>query len=233
VSLRPTDGGAALKLGPGWALDLSPDAKWVLAGQENMPDLLLLPIGPMPARKLVLGGFDVEYARFFHDGNRVAFSGRHPDDKKYHFYTMLLDAGPPVLMSTVGILGHESFEVSFDDRFLATMDLDEILTLYPTDGGSPIPLSELGKEAEPVAWTPEGHLWVRTARLREMPSRIFLFDVTKRRVLGERAFSLTDATGVLSVLHVLSTPDAGAIAFDYQRVLGHLYLLDGLAPPLR
>jgi hypothetical protein len=36
-------------------------------------------------------------------------------------------------------------EVSRDDRFVAAQDLDEILTLYPLDGGSPIPLPELGK----------------------------------------------------------------------------------------
>jgi hypothetical protein len=91
-------------------------------------------------------------------------------------------------------------------------------------------LHDNGKIAEAVAWTPEGHLWVRAARLQGLPTRIFLYDVTKRRVLGERAFSLNDATGVLAVNRVLGTPDAGALAFDYERVLGHLYLLDGLAP---
>jgi hypothetical protein len=232
VNLRPTDGGAALKVGPGYAFDLSPDNKWVLAWQEGAPDLVLLPVGPVPARKLVMtADLDINEARFFHDDNRIAFSGRRPDDKGFHFYTMSLDVGPPVVMSDVAVFGHELFKVSLDDRFFAAMGLDLILTLYPTDGGPPIALSELGTFAEAVAWTPEGHLWVRAARLRGLPTRIFLYDVTKRRVLGERAFSLNDATGVLAVNRVLSTPDAGALAFDYERVLGHLYLLDGLAPP--
>jgi len=116
---------------------------------------------------------------------------------------------------------------------LAAMGLDLMLTLYPTDGGPPIALRELGTLAEAVAWTPEGHLWVRAARFRGLPTRIFLYDITKRRVLGERAFSLNDATGVLAVNRVRGTPDAGALAFDYERVLSQLYLLDGLAPPLR
>jgi eukaryotic-like serine/threonine-protein kinase len=233
VSLRPTDGGAALKLGPGYAYDLSPDAKWVLGWQEGSPELVLLPVGPLPARKLVMTAeLDINEARFFYGGNRIAFNGRRSDEKEYHFYTMSLDGGPPVVMSDVAVFGHELFKISLDDRFLAAMGLDLILTLYPTDGGPPIALNELGKFAEAVAWTPEGHLWVRTARLRRLPTRIFLYDVTKRRVLGERAFSLNDATGVLAVDHVLGTPDAGALAFDYERVLGHLYLLDGLAPPL-
>jgi eukaryotic-like serine/threonine-protein kinase len=233
VSLRPTDGGAALKLGPGYAFDLSPDAKWVLAWQEGSADLVLLPVGPVPARKLVVGDMDLNDARFFHDGNRIAFSGRHPDDKRYNFYTMSLDGGAPVVMSNVAVFGHNLFEVSLDDRFLAAMGLDLILTVYPTDGGPPTALSELGTFAEAVAWTPEGNLWVRVGRFRGLPTRILLYDVTRRRVLGERPFSLNDATGVLSVNRVLGTPDAGALAFDYERVLGHLYLLDGLDPPRR
>jgi len=52
-------------------------------------------------------------------------------------------------------------------------------------------------------------------------------------VLKERPFSLNDATGILAVAQTRGTPDVAAIAFDYERVLGHLYLLDGLDPPRR
>jgi hypothetical protein len=229
MSVRPTDGSAPLKLGPGFALALSPDAKWVLAEQEGRSELVLLPIGPEPARYLAVDGMLVNDGRFFHDGNRIVFDGRHREDKQYRLYTMSLDGGTPVVMSDVGVFGHDLFQVSLDDLFVAAVSLDEILTLYPTDGGPPVPLRGLGKNAEAVAWTPEGHLWVRQRRLRELPSRILLYDVAHQRVLGERAFSLNDATGILAVFHTHSTPDAGAIAFDYERVQGHLYVLDGLA----
>jgi eukaryotic-like serine/threonine-protein kinase len=234
INLRPTDGGAPLKLGLGTALALSPDAKWVLAvAQADSHDLTLLAVGPDVPRKLAVGDMIVNNARFFYDGNHIAFIGRHPQDKQYHLYKMSLDGGTPAPISDFGVFGFDHFEVSRDDRFIAAHNPDEILTLYPTDGGTPVPLSEFGKNTEAVAWTTEGNLWVRPRRLLELPSRILLYDIRARRVLGERPFSLNDATGVFSVFRSLSTPDGGAVAFDYHRVLGHLYLLDGLAPPLR
>jgi eukaryotic-like serine/threonine-protein kinase len=231
ISLRPTDGSAPLQFGPGSAMALSPDGKWVLAQHEESEDLLLLPVGPMTPRKLAVGDMYVNEARFFHDGNRIVFVGRHQHkDERYLIFAMSLDGGMPVAMSDAGVFGHGMIEISPDERFVVALDPYTILTLYPTDGGPPVPLSDLGALAEAVAWTPEGRLWVRTEPYRGLPKRILLYDVTQRRVLGEHAFSMNDATGVLAVAHARSTPDAGAVAFDYERVLGHLYLLDGLAP---
>jgi serine/threonine protein kinase len=232
MSLQPTDGGAPLKLGPGSAQDLSADSKWVLATQGEHNDFVLLPVGPETPRQFRVPGFDIASARFFHDGRRIAFVGRQPAAKQFDFYATSLAGGPPMALSDAGVFGYEWFDISLDDRFLAAMGLDEMLTVYPTDGGSPIPLTGLGKDAEAVAWTPEGHLWVRVRRMRELPSQILLYDISKRQVLAVHPFSLNEATGVLAVFHARGTPDAGAIAFDYERVLGHLYLLDGLAPPL-
>jgi eukaryotic-like serine/threonine-protein kinase len=232
INLQPTDGSPPLKLGPGAALALAPDSKWVLA-QQDSDDMVLLPVGPMAPRKLGVGDMEVNQAGFLHDGNRIAFIGRHQKDPEYSLFTMPLDGGTPVAVSDAGVFGHELIQISPDDRLVATMDVRGTLTLYPLDGGAPVPLTDLGDLAEAVAWESPGLLWVRPKPYRELPNRILLYDVTERRVLRERAFSINDAMGILAVEHTLSTPDAGAIAFDYERVLGHLYLLDGLFGPRR
>jgi eukaryotic-like serine/threonine-protein kinase len=232
INLQPTDGAPPLKLGPGTALALSPDAKWVLA-QEGTDDMVLLPVGPLAPRKLGVGDMEVNQAGFLHDGNRIAFVGRHQKDPAYSLFVMPLDGGTPVAFSDAGVFGHELIQISPDDGFVAAMDAHGMLTLYPLDGGAPVPLSDLGDLAEAAAWESPRLLWVRPQPYRELPKRILLYDVAERRVLGERAFSLNDAIGILAVEHTLSTPDAGAIAFDYDRVIGHLYLLDGLLGPRR
>jgi hypothetical protein len=232
MNLRPTDGGAPLQLGSGHADDLSPDSKWVLAEAADSTALLLVPVGPQSSKKLVVSGLvDIADARFFHDGKRIVVLGRRHEEDRFHLYTVSLDGGPPVAMSDADVFPWEAVYVSRDDRFVAAFDSDEMLTVYPTDGGPPLSLTELGKGVQVVAWSPEGHLWVRPHYLRELPIQILLYDVTNRRVLQERPFSLNDATGVLAVFTALSTPDAGAIAFQYERQLGNLYLLDGLDPP--
>jgi hypothetical protein len=229
IYLRPTSGGVPLKLGPGWPMALSPDAKWVLATSADTKNAVtLLPVGPAAPRTFSVAGLETFGAAFFHASGQLVLKGRPPDDKYVHLYTLPLDGGSPVAMSDAGVFEWYSPSVSRDDRFVAAWDLDEMLTLYPTDGGSPVPLTEMGKYAEAVAWTPEGHLWVRPGILQDVPNRILLYDVTDRRVLEQRPFSLNDATGILAVTRARGTPDAASIVFCYERVLGHLFLLDGL-----
>jgi hypothetical protein len=201
--------------------------------ENDSADLLLLPVGPDVPRNLAVGDLMVTRARFLHGDNDIVFMGRHPQDKQFHLYKMSLNGGPPVAISDFGVWGYDALQVSSDDRLITTLNPEEILTVYPADGGSPLPLDELGEFAEAVAWSPEGHLWVRPRKFRELPSRILLYDITARRVMQERPFSLNDATGVSAVFRAFGTPDGRAIAFDYPRELGHLYLLDGLAPALR
>jgi len=232
ASLGPTDGGPPLKLGTGAALALSPDAKWVLAQDNDSTDLTLLSVGPERPRTLATG-MTVAAARFFHDGHHIVFTGQRAGEKQLHLYAMSLDGGTPVALSQAGIPWMERILVSRDGRFVAVRAADEVLTLYPTDGGPAVPLSELGKDVQAVAWNPEGHLWVRPQFQRELPSRILLYDFTRRRMLQDRRFSLNDSAGVLAVSNAASTPDARAIAFEYERVLGHLFLLDGLGAPRR
>src|SRR5262249_32924446 len=172
---------------------------------------------------------EVTAADFFHDGNRAVLTGRPPGSKEAHLYVLPLDGGSPVAMSDAGVFQWYYVAVSSDDRFVAAWNSDEMLTLHPTDGGTPLSFPELGKNTEAVAWAPEGNLWVRPGIIQELPNRILLYDVFNRRVLKERPFSLNDATGVLSVAQTRATPDGNAIAFDYERVIGHLYLLHGLA----
>jgi hypothetical protein len=179
-----------------------------------------------------VGGLNVQTARWLHDGKRIVFTGqRLPGvEKEFRLYVVPIEGGGPVSISDAAVRAY-FLEVSRDDRFVAARDLDEVLTLYPLDGGSPIPLPELGKDVAPVGWTRDGQLWARA--LRELPSRMVRYDVPNRRVLEERTLSPSDLTGVTQLVQVCMTPDSRAVAFDYVRTLGHLSLLDGLAPARR
>ena len=44
----------------------------------------------------------------------------------------------------------DDFEVSRDDRLAVARDLDGVVPLYPIDGGTPVPIPELGKEVVPA-----------------------------------------------------------------------------------
>ncbi|MGO8968402.1 MAG: protein kinase domain-containing protein [Myxococcaceae bacterium] len=225
--VRATDGSLAVELGRGDPHSVSPDGRWVVSVPEDVQQpLSLLPIGSGTPRTVLVQGVMVERARWLHDGDRLVLMGRPPDDKVWHLYLVPLATGIPVKLSE-GVHG-AFFEVSRDDQLVAARDLQDTLTLYPVDGGAPVPLPELGKDAIPVGWNAQGNLWVRP--LREVPGRLRRYDVQNHRVLEERIISPTDMTGLTVIGQVCITPDDRSIAFDYIRILGYLYRLDGLLP---
>jgi eukaryotic-like serine/threonine-protein kinase len=231
--LRQTDGSAPLKLGGGEALDLSPDKRWALVRPPVYAgSLSLLPTGSGVPRTLSLGGLHQSGTRLLHDGTGVVVNGLQNGQVRSELYVVPLDGGSPAAISDGGVTPY-SLEVSRDDHFVAALALDEVLTLYPMDGGPSVPLPELGKNAVPVGWTLQGQLWVQLDAEREFPSHVVRYDIKRHQVLEERTVALGDRTGVLRLFNMKLTPDGGALAFSYRRSLGYLYLLEGLAPPPR
>jgi eukaryotic-like serine/threonine-protein kinase len=231
--LRPTDGSEPLKLGTGQALALSPDEKWALVqtvGKEGA--LSRLPIGPGVPQALSLRGVSASDAQWLHASAGVVVLALWPGQARSELYVVPFDGGAPAPISDGGVIPI-FLEVSLDDRWVAALALNEVLTLYPTDGGPSVPLPELGGDAVPAGWTRADELWVQLDALRAFPAHLVRYDVRGRRVLEERFVSLGDPTGVLTLSRVKLTPTGQAVAFDYKRTLGYLFLLDGLDPPRR
>ena len=237
--VRPTDGSAPLKLGPGHALAFSPDGKWVLVKAANDPSALsLLPIGVGVPKKLALEGFNVgNAARWLRDGKRIVMTARRKDDQQWRLFVVPVEGGAPTPLSDAAV-SPGYLDVSRDDRFAAALALGGLagtLTVYPLNGNPPIPLPDLGKFSVLAGWTSDGQLWVsdNLRASRDVPVRLLRYDIPSRRVVEERTLSPTDLTGLVGFWYITITPDSRAIALEYVRKLGYLYLLDGLAPPRR
>jgi eukaryotic-like serine/threonine-protein kinase len=225
--IEATGGSTPLKLGQGYAFALSHDSKWVLSRPDDYREALsLFPVGPGNARTVSVDQLEVSGARWLHDGKRIVFLGRTPEEKKSRLHTVSLEDGKPKRISETPVNPY-SLELSSDDRLVAAVGLDGVVTLFPLEGGAPIPLPEVGKEVVPAGWTTDGQLWVR---FRDVPSRMLRYDVTTRRQVEERTISPSDPTGVSRVPTIRITPDGRTVAFDYERTLSYLYLLEGLAP---
>jgi Tol biopolymer transport system component len=229
--MRSTDGALPVRLGPGEPFALSPDGEWVLSLSNEAPDVLsLLPVGPGFAKTISVNGIQVRRARWLQDGKRIVFLGLAPKGSSLQLYVVPVTGGVPRLISETPLRPFY-FEVSRDDRLVAARPLNDIVTLFPVDGGTAIQLTELPKEKElvPFGWDAQGALWLRS--FRELPCRVLRYDVSNRHVLEERVLAPADPTGLVVISQAFITPDGKAMAFDYVRTLGSLYLLDGLAPP--
>ncbi|MGO9064285.1 MAG: protein kinase domain-containing protein [Myxococcaceae bacterium] len=226
--IEPTDGSPPLKLGPGFALALSHDGKTALSRpDDDKESLSLLSVGPGAPKTLPLPGLDLAAARWLQGDKGIVFAGRAMQEKQFRLYRVAVEGGLPKRVSDT-VISPPYLELSKDDRFVATRDLEDVVTLFPLDGGPPVPLPELGKDAVPAGWTMTGQLWVRSL---DVPSRMRRYEVRSRRILEERTLTPSDPTGVWRIPQVHMTPDGRAVAFDYERSLGYLYVLEGLAPP--
>ena len=225
--IEPTNGSPPVKLGLGYALALSHDSKWVLSRPDDYREgLFLLPVGPGSARTVATVGLEAASARWFHDGQRIVFTGRPTEAKQSWVYSLPLEGGTSKRISETPVNPYY-IEVSNDDRVVAARDLEGVVTLLPVDGSAQVQLPELGKEAVPSGWSVDGQLWVR---FRDVPSRLVRYDVRTRHQTEERTISPSDPTGVSRIPNIRVTPDGRTIAFDYERTLSYLYLLEGLSP---
>jgi hypothetical protein len=68
------------------------------------------------------------------------------------------------------------------------------------------------KDLVPFGWDTQGALWVRS--FRDLPCRLFRYDIQSRRVLEERTLSPADPTGLTVISQAFITPDGRAMAFD-------------------
>ncbi len=128
--IEATDGSPPVKLGPGYALALSHDLKWVLSRPDDYrEDLSLLPVGPGAPKPLAFPDLDVAGARWLRDDKHLLFAGRPTSDKQFRLYSIALEGGGPKRISETPV--HQYFfEVSQDDHFVAARGLDDIVTIF-------------------------------------------------------------------------------------------------------
>jgi hypothetical protein len=225
--LRPTDGAPPVRLGSGEPFALSPDARWVLSRSNDAPDSLsIFPVGVGQTRTLSVPGLFVLRARWLQDGKRLVLLAREGTDTGLRFYLMPVGGGTPKRVSET-LIRPFYFEVSRDDRWVAARALDDAVTLFPIDGGASVTLNELPPQMVPFGWDREGRLWVRS--FRDLPARVLRVNVESQRILEERRLSPGDPTGLTVISQAFITPDGKAMAFDYVRTLGSLFLLNSLA----
>jgi len=228
VYVRKTDGSPPIRLGEGYALALSPDKRWALAAPISFTELLLLPTGIGQARKLERGGIEsYQSARFLPDGKRVLFAGKEPGHRARLYIQDLGGGGSkPITPEGAGATFRGNV-VSPDGLFVTGPGPAQGFSLYPVEGGAPIPIPGLEEGEVPVQWTADRRsLYVY--RPAQAPARVFLLGLSSgRRTLWKELMPF-DRAGASSVLNIAIAPDGKSYAYDYGQVLSDLYLVEGL-----
>jgi Tol biopolymer transport system component len=226
--LRRSNATAPVRLGDGTARSLSPDGRWVLATQGTPVEATLVPTGAGEPRRLSRDGLEYRQgfapAHWLPDSTHVLLAG-HQGEKPWRCYELGIDGSEP---RPVTADGTKCGPTSPDGKLVITSD-GRIFPLEPASGLELRRLPGFAFPADsPVQWSADGgSIYVRndTAGL---PCRIDRLDLkTGRRELW-KDLRPSDPAGVSGIENVAVTRDGSAYAYQYNRFLGDLYLVEGL-----
>jgi Tol biopolymer transport system component len=223
VYLRDMDGSPPVRLGEGAGCALSPDGRWALTIHFGPPHrLVLIPTGPGDTLSLPRGQMETyQSGSFLPNGRRIVFVGAergHPQ----RTWVQELPGGLPSAVTPEGAVG---VATSPDGRWVAAVTQDFALRLFPLQGGEPRSVAKLAPDEEVSQWSADG----RTLLVRRSGTRLDVFGIDAQS--GQRRLWKTvevpDPAGV-RVLTFRVTRDARSYAYGYLRILGELYLAEGL-----
>jgi eukaryotic-like serine/threonine-protein kinase len=226
VYVRSTDGSSAIRLGEGAADALSPDQKWVIVQTPGSPEQLrLLPTGAGETQPLTNDSINHQWARWFPDGKRFAFSGNEPG-RGVRLYTQDISGGKPKAISPEGV-DATAFAISPDGQLVIGIGPDQKGYFYPSAGGEPRIVNGLEPGDLPVSWNQDGRS-IYLYRTGEVPAKVYQLELATGKKMIWKQIVPVDPTGVSTIGPVLMTPDGKTYAYGFHRTLGDLYLVEGL-----
>jgi dipeptidyl aminopeptidase/acylaminoacyl peptidase len=229
--LAATDGTPPKVLGPGIPLALSPDGRTVAMTSQDLLRLFLVPTGAgrtqeVPLSGLVVGtGNGAGNGQWSRDGHRLWIEVRQTDRAEFRLFPVdvasrrLLEpiAGSDVL--------DEPMLISPDDRWIAAIGADSVVTVYPLSKGEPIRISSLQREPRPfpAGWTSSGALWVG---LPGATPRLVKLELPTGKVIRSVDIDLHEVGGDIEDARIV--PDESVIAVQYSVWRGRLELMTGI-----
>ena len=227
--LRGTDGSAAVRLGPGCPLEISPDGKWamVLGSARPPSQLVLLPTRTGEARPFTHDGIHHQGAAWTPDGKRIVFVGNEPGHR-IRYYVQSVDGGPPraITPENVSYNSADPLAISPDGKSVAVAGSDGKIVLYPLDDGAPRTVPKLDGFA-PLRWCRDNRS-LMVYQAGDVPLKIFRADIGS----GERSLwkELAPAykTGLIGIPVVRIGADCQGSAYSALYFPGELWIVSGL-----
>jgi Tol biopolymer transport system component len=227
VCVRPTSGAPHVVLGDGEAFALSPDGQRALAVvYSNPPKFVVLPTGPGSPQQIPNAGAEFPMHALFHpDGTRVVFEGGvagHADQ----LWVQPLGSSQARAFTPEGVR-MTGKAVSPDGSLAVATGPDGKLALYPVDGGAPRPLAGVEPNERFIRWAPDGRS-VFIYSPSTIPTQINRVEITTGLRTHGREFAPIDRTGVVTIDHLVMTPDTTTTVYGFQRLLTNLIMAHGL-----
>jgi WD40 repeat protein len=222
VYVRPTDGSPAIRLADGSTGAISPDRKWVAAFTNDTNALQLLPTGAGQVRVPDVAPVQkITAVRWLPDGRLVMVG-----EEKGHAeraWVMSLAGGRPTSITPEGLTGSI---VSPDGKWLFVKQAsDNTRRLFPLGGG---PLKDIGlSEDDSIAgWTADSRALLVTRE--SIPLNVERISIDTGRRTAVTSLTPSDPDGISFAGGLWFTPDGDHYVYGYGRLLGELFVIEGL-----
>jgi len=225
IFLRKTDGTAAVRLGEGYGISLSPDGKWVLAvTPTNPPRNWLIPTGAGEITELKMAGIEnITLQGFTSDSRRIVVLANEPGHPQRNF---VFDPASGKLhpLTPEGVRG----AVTPDGKFVGVRAGDNPAEIFTIEGSSPPRMIKgLLENDRPIQITADGNA-IYVAHYSGMTAAIYRVRVDTGDRQLVKTLEMHDPAGGFGITRVVTTPDGQYFAYNTLRQLSELYLLQGL-----
>jgi dipeptidyl aminopeptidase/acylaminoacyl peptidase len=224
VCVRKTDGSPVVRLGEGWAADLSPDGLWALAVVPSSPDrLMVYPTGPGEARRLESGEIrEYSSARWFPDAKRVLVCGTG-SNRASRCYTQEISGGAPRPVTPEGTRGGI---VSPDGTLLLVQGAHDEYELFPSAGGEPRKAPGLKPTDVVFEWSADGRS-VFEIPSSEVPGRLERVELATGGREFMRRLAPPDLAGVVRIYQAIVASDEKSYGYSAVVRRDDLFLVEG------
>ncbi|MGB7583867.1 MAG: protein kinase, partial [Terriglobales bacterium] len=227
IYLRKLDGSAPVRLSDGNSDSLSADSKWVL-GQTSfsLNHLLLLPTGTGQTQNLSLGTLVYHWGNWLPNGRQILFLGNETGHGGRIYLVDIPQGQPrPITPEGVGVVNYTHF-VSPDGQSFLGLDQNDHSIVYSVQSGEGKPVPGLNPAEVAFGWTGDGKsVYVYRPTVPALVYRIELS--TGHRQLWKE-LNPPDPAGINFIRTPHISADGKAYAYNYNRVLSELFLVDGV-----
>ncbi len=227
IYLRKMDGSLPVRLAEGSSDSLSRDTKWVLTTPDiAFNHVAILPTGTGEPQQMDLGQFTFQWGNFLPDGRRVICIGNEPNHGTRIYLFDIPQAKPrPITPEGVSVVNFTRF-VSPDGKQFLAVEPDGTSSIRSTETGEGKPIAGLEPGEVAFGWTGDGQsVYVYRSAV---PVKVFEVELASGKRKLWKELNPPDPAGINFIRTPHISADGKSYAYNYNRILSDLFLVDGL-----
>ena len=227
IYLRKMDGSPAVQLGEGTGCSLSMDGKWVLSVPTPVGgQFVLLPTGTGTPQVIPPQNVTVEWGNLLPNGRQILYAGNEPGHPPRIFLQDVANGKTHSITPEGVAVTSFIHAVSPDGKSFLAVEADGKSSIRSVETGELQPIPGLEPAEIAFGWTGDGKSIY--AYKPAMPVRVFEIELASGRRRLWKELDPPDPAGINFIRTPHISADGKAYAYNYNRILSDLYLVDGL-----